>query len=165
MIYGTSFAKFKSGSTVKDLDYCTIKPQWKIAQLIEHKSILTANTTYIRIGLDKAIFEVTCNIWKNPDPQGVLLGLLAYEHSTVKFWPHEDSGSYIMDGAGNEADFFISEMKPMYLDDSKLNLNDKLFIRFESLSGIVMPGAIGRYLVDSSGDFLVDGSGNKLLFP
>lgn len=165
-VYGTSYAKFKEGATVKDLDYCLIKPSWRLPKMIVHKSICNGVTHYLPISEDKARFEVVCNIWKNADPQGTLAGLLAYDHATVKFMPHEDYGEYIKDAAGaTEADFIISKMQPLYLDAQSQNYADRLLVVFDSLKGIYMPGAIGRYLVDTGGDFLVDGAGNKLLFP
>ena len=64
-IYGISHRKFKSGVTEVDLNYSIIRPNWKIPQIIKHKSILTRKINYIQVVGDKASFDVICNIWKN----------------------------------------------------------------------------------------------------
>lgn len=162
-IYGESYSKFKSGVTEVDLRYSIIKPVWKIPQVIEHRSILTGKINYIQVAQDKAMFDVVCNIWKNTVPKTTMQTLLAYNHTIVKFMPHEDEGNYLTTDGATEADFYISIMRPFNIKDKPPILNDRLFIRFESLGSIFMPAGIIRYLVDEDGDFLVDESGDKLI--
>ena len=162
-IYGTSFSKFKSGITEVDLNHSTIRPNWRIPQVIEHKSILTGAIHYIQVAGDKASFDVICNIWKNAVPKTTMQTLLGYNHTAVKFMPHEDDGNYLTTDGTTEADFYISIMRPFYVKNSPPILQDRLFIRFESLGSIFMPLATQSFLWDESEDFLVDEEDDKLI--
>ena len=148
---------------VVNLNFSTIKPNWKIPQVIRHKSILTGVVNYVQVAGDKAVFDVVCNIWKNAVPKTTMQTILAHNHSTVKFMPHEDEGNYLTTDGTAEADFYISIMKPSGVKDKPPILQDKLFIRFESLGQIVMPLVTVGFLVDEGGDFLIDEEGDKLI--
>ena len=112
---------------------------------------------------DKAMFDVICHIWKNAVPKTTMQALLRYNHNTVKFMPHEDEGNYLTTDGTSEADFYISIMRPFGIKDKPPILQDKLFIRFESLGPIFMPLATQLFLVDEGSDFLVDEEGDKLI--
>jgi len=162
-IFGTSNSKFKSGVTEVELQYSTIRPQWLIPQTIEHRSIMNGKINIIKIANDKARFEVVVNLWKYAVPKTSAQDILTYNHDTVKFMPHEDSGEYITEDGINEADFFISEMRMFYVRNRPPVLQDRLLIVFESLTSIVLPKIVPVFLVDEAGDFLVDEAGEKLL--
>lgn len=162
-VYGVSYSKFKKVSTEVDLKFSVIKHNWRIPQVISHKSILNGLSHSIKVADDKASYDVVCNIWKNGSPKVVMQDLLSYNHDTVKFMPHEDEGNYLTSNGTDEADFYISIMKPFYVKSKPPMLEDRLFVRFESLGEIFMPTATQSFLVDGDGDYFIDGSGNKLI--
>ena len=77
--------------------------------------------------------------------------------------PHEDHGDYLTTDSTNEADFYISMMKPFYVKNNPPALQDRLFIRFESLGSIFMPDVVPPFLADEDEDYLADEDGNKLI--
>lgn len=135
-IFGTTNSKLKSGVTEVDLDFGIIEPSWNIPQLIRNVSVVNRITTFIKIVDDFAEFTVVLNIWKNSVPKDVMADILQYNHLTVKFCPHADSGVYVQASGGGDADFYVTEMKPFYLRTSPPVLRDMLLIKFQSLEAI-----------------------------
>ena len=167
-IFGTGYSKFKGADAgVHNLNYTLLKPEWNIPQLVEHVSILTGKTNFIKIANDKSRFTVIVNLWKegNVAAQQAALGLLlVHNHTLVKFMPHQTFGAYMLETDGlTEADYYITTMKPFYLKNSPPLLQDRLLIVFESINPTLLPGVVTGFLVDEDPDYLIDEEGDKLI--
>ncbi len=166
-VFGTSFSKFKKVSTEVDLNYSIIIPTWRLPNQLKHRSIVNGVINYVSLGGDKMAFDVIVNIWKEGSAAAQktkMQALLVYNKDEVKFMPHDDLGEYIKELDGTtEADFKITIMRPFYLKARPPVLQDRLYIRFESIEPTMMPLVSVGFLVDEGGDFLIDESGNKLI--
>lgn len=142
-LYGESYSKFKaSDTTVVNLEYSTVEKQWAETNLIKNKSVLTGETTFVKMADDFAVFIVTINIWKNTIPVNIINTILLYNHDTVNFMPHQDSATYIQKIGGGDASFYIESMTPVYIRNEPPILEDKLIIKFVSLEAIDASGSI-----------------------
>ncbi|HDY88172.1 MAG TPA: hypothetical protein ENH82_08680 [bacterium] len=101
-LYGSSYSKFKGSDTVViSLNHSTVEKQWAKTNILRNKSVFTADTTFTKIVDDFAVFIVSLNIWKNGVPADIMNTILPYNHDTVNFMPHQDSGVYVQT-AGSE---------------------------------------------------------------
>ena len=163
-IFGTTYCIFKSGITEYDVRYSIIKPTWRVPQIKEHVSIVNGTTNFIKLSEDKMRFTIIANVWKMASPTVWMPAALGLNHGTFKFMPHENHGEYIKETDGvTEADFYITEMKPFYLNTEPPALQDRLLVKIESLGGTSMLEGVVKYLVDEGDQFLVDESGDKLV--
>ncbi len=141
-LFGESHSKFKgSDTTVISLEYCIVQPFWGEEHLIRNISVKTRKTTFIKVSDDFATFIVVCNIWKNTVPEDVMNLILSYNHDTVNFMPHEDSGVYVQKVGGGDASFYIESMTPLYVKNDPPILNDRLKIKFVSLEAVDVSGS------------------------
>lgn len=134
-LFGESYSKFKgSDASVIDLKYSTIVVSWGEEQLIRNVSVKTRKTTFIKISNDFATFIVTCNIWKNTVPETTINEILSYNHDTVNFMPHQDSGVYVQKVGGGDASFYIASIVPTNINSP--TKQDQLAIEFHSLEAV-----------------------------
>ena len=123
-----------AGTPTVDLEHSIIKPKWAVTNLIKHQSVITGVRSFTKRSEDLAIFDVVINVWKYSIPANTMDTLLGYNHNTVFFKPHDESPNYIYEfGTSNEAEFYISLVRPFYYRNDPPELQDKLLMRFESL--------------------------------
>ena len=132
-LWGESYSKFKaSDATVVELNYSVIRPNWNTPKTIRNTSILSGTTTFSQLADDFSSFEVIVHLHKEVDAATKFNEIIAYNHDTVNFMPHEDSGNYVQ-GSGGDAEFFIAEMQPYYINDDPPIAKTMLKIVFVSL--------------------------------
>lgn len=163
MIFGTSYPKLKSGTTIYQLGKSLIDPSFAEPNLVEHRSIINGFKSWrIKGSGDHASFRITMNLFKYESPRVKFEELYVLNHQYVKLMLHQDSGLWFQDVDGNDADFFISLMLPFYLQTAPPNYQDRLLIELQSQKALNLTDSLFGYLVDGSGNFLIDGSGRKL---
>ena len=141
-IFGTGYSKFKgSNATVISLNHNIIIPSWGEANLIKNESVLTRKAAFTKLSEDFGSFEVVVNINKQTVPSTYLPTVIAYNHDTVNFMPHQTSATYIQAAAAGDAEFYIESMTPFYLSDDPPILYVYLRIRFVALEALDISGS------------------------
>ena len=142
-LFGSSYSKFKgSDAAVISLNHSTVEKQWADTNIIRNTSVMTRETTFTKMADDYAFFTVEINIFKNTVPADVMNTILPYNHDTVNFMPHQDSGVYVQKVGGGDASFYIQSMTPVYVNNSPPILEDMLIIKFVALEPIDTSGSI-----------------------
>lgn len=139
-LYGTGYPQFKSlvfnPNAVLLLEHSVVDYNWSIPQFVVNDSIQNGVSTWNQLNGDFAEFKVTIYAWKYVDPADTMNTLLGYNHDTVNFMPHHTSGLYCKKDATNNAEFFITQMEPMYLRNQPPDFKDLLKITFTSTTPV-----------------------------
>ncbi len=141
-IFGTGYSKFKgSNTTVISLRHNIIIPSWGEAKLIKNESVFTKKAAFTKLSEDFGSFEVIVNIDEQASPATYMTAIIAYNHDTVNFMPHQTSSTYVQADGGGDAEFYIESMTPFYLSDDPPILYNYLRIRFIALEALDVSGS------------------------
>lgn len=136
MIFGLEAPQIKIGNEIIVLEKSNLQPDFLTPVVIEYVSPLNGDKNFIVLG-DYAGFRIQINSFETISATTLFLLLKAKEKNLCVFFPHKD-GQPIKDKAGNDCLFFISSVKPYYLEnDVEFDMVEITFnsVGFVDLSG------------------------------
>ena len=141
-VFGTSYSKFKgSDAVVISLNHSIITPSWGEELLIKNESVFTKKSAFTKLDEDYASFEVVVNVFQFAVPATSMALIMGYNHDTVNFMPHQDSGVYVQADGGGDASFYIESMTPFYLSNQPPIIKAKIKIKFVALEAVNIPNS------------------------
>ncbi|MEW6039927.1 MAG: hypothetical protein AB1633_00200 [Elusimicrobiota bacterium] len=136
MIWGLEQPQIKNGIDTITLDYAELRPDFMMPIILEYRSPFNGEMNFIYLG-DYAHFRVQINLFEITNRSGFFNQLKSLEKQIVVFYPHKD-GEAIKDRFGNDVIFFVSTVKPFYLENE--NEFDIMEITFNSVGYVDYTG-------------------------
>ena len=129
-IFGIGTPKYVRESVTTTLNFCRRLKDQPEYNLRWHESEINQKV-YFNKSPYHWIFSVLIHLYKYADPKAQLLLLQSHLHSEVKLWRHSD-GSPVSDNTGSTVMFGITEVTPIYLEQS--DWTDGVIMKFRSVS-------------------------------